>query len=83
MTTLVRRAEALPANDLAFQAETASWMRHETEAPDGVPAIATGPPPYGAGAVSLLRIGYGQTTATTARRAVADVLTRRVTPDAP
>jgi hypothetical protein len=32
---------------------------------------------------TLLRIGYGQTTATTARRAVADVLTRRVTPEAP
>jgi hypothetical protein len=32
---------------------------------------------------TLLRIGYGQPTATTARRPVADVLTRRVTPDVP
>ncbi|VVJ21801.1 Uncharacterised protein [Amycolatopsis camponoti] len=166
VTTLVRRAEALQENDLAFRAETASWMRRDTAAPDGVPASASGPPPYGSRAVSLrashanqelpprefeqdpllaavltrdrgphaevragmamqhvlltataaglatsflsqpfetpqtrealdrifdghgqvhtlLRIGYGQTTATTARRAVADVLTGRVTPDAP
>jgi nitroreductase len=166
VTALVRRAEALQENDVAFQAETASWMRHETGAPDGVPAIATGPPPYGTRAVSLrashanhelpprefeqdpvlaavltrdrgpdaevragmamqhvlltataaglatsflsqpfetsqtrdaldrifaglgqahtlLRIGYGQPTATTPRRPVADVLTRRTTPGVP
>jgi nitroreductase len=166
VTTLVRRAEALQENDPAFQAETASWMRHDTEALDGVPTVATGPPPYGARAVSLrashanpelpprefeqdpllaavltrdrgphaevragmamqhvlltataaglatsflsqpfetpqtrdaldrifaglgqahtlLRIGYGQPTATTARRPVADVLTFAVPPDVP
>ncbi|UOX90459.1 hypothetical protein MUY14_07495 [Amycolatopsis sp. FBCC-B4732] len=166
VTTLVRRAEALQGNDLAFRTETSSWMRRDTASPDGVPASASGPPPYGARAVSLrashanqelpprefeqdpllaavltrdrgphaevragmamqhvlltataaglatsflsqpfetpqtrealdrifdghgqvhtlLRVGYGQPTATTARRAVADVLTRRVTPDAP
>jgi hypothetical protein len=32
---------------------------------------------------TLLRIGYGQPTATTARRAVGDVLTHRETPDIP
>lgn len=166
VTALVRRAEVLQENDLAFRTETASWMRHDARAPDGVPTIATGPPPYGARAVSLrashanqelpprefeqdpvlaavltrdrgpdaevragmamqhvlltatvaglatsflsqpfetpqtrdaldrlfdglgqahtlLRVGYGQPTATTARRPVADVLTRRVTPDVP
>ncbi|MEV6872093.1 hypothetical protein [Amycolatopsis sp. NPDC051128] len=166
VTTLVRRAEALQENDPAFQAETASWIRHETEAPDGVPDSAAGPPPYGTRAVSLrashanhelpprefeqdpvlaavltrdrgphaevragmamqhvlltataaglatsflsqpfetpqtrdaldrifdglgqahtlLRIGYGQPTANTMRRAVADVLTHRETPDVP
>ena len=166
VTTLVRRAEALQENDPAFQAETASWLRHDAGATDGVPTIATGPPPYGARAVSLrashanqelpprefeqdpllaavltrdrgpyaevragmvmqhvlltataaglatsflsqpfetaqtrdaverifdgigqphtlLRIGYGQPTATTARRPVADVMTCRATPVMP
>ena len=166
VAALVRRAETLQENDLAFQAETASWTRRDATAPDGVPAIATGPPPYGARAVSLrashtnhglpprefeqdpvlaavltrdrgpdaevragmamqhvlltataaglatsflsqpfetpqtrdaldrifdglgqahtlLRIGYGQPTATTSRRAVADVLTRRARPEVP
>ena len=53
VTSLVRRAESLQANDPAFQAETAYWTRRKAESPDGVPTIATGPPPYNARVVSM------------------------------
>jgi len=53
VSALVRRAEALQANDLAFQAEAAYWTRRPADSPDGVPTIASGPPPHAQGVVSL------------------------------
>ena len=53
VTSLVRRAESLQANDPAFQAEAAFWTRRKADSPDGVPMIAAGPPPYTPRAVSM------------------------------
>ena len=53
VTSLVRRAESLQENDPAFQAETAHWTGRAVESPDGVPLVATGPPPYSARVVSM------------------------------
>src|SRR5438445_768786 len=53
VTSLVRRAESLQANDLAFQAEAAFWTRRKAESPDGVPTVAAGPPHYTTRVVSM------------------------------
>ncbi|MEU4524650.1 hypothetical protein AB0F52_38765 [Amycolatopsis sp. NPDC024027] len=53
MASLVRQAEALQAEDSAFRAEAAYWTHREADSPDGVPKIASGPPPHGHGVVSL------------------------------
>lgn len=53
VTSLVRRAESLQENDPAFQVETAHWTGRKAESPDGVPMIATGPPPYSTRVVAM------------------------------
>lgn len=53
VASLVRQAEALQADDDEFRAEAAFWTHREAESPDGVPKIASGPPPHGPGIVSL------------------------------
>lgn len=53
VASLIRRAEALQADDGEFLAEAAFWTRREPESPDGVPKTASGPPPQGPGVVSL------------------------------
>lgn len=53
VASLVRQAEALQAEDLAFRAETAYWTQRAADSPDGVPKIAAGPPAHGHGIVSL------------------------------
>ncbi|MGW4065150.1 Acg family FMN-binding oxidoreductase [Amycolatopsis sp. NPDC004747] len=53
VASLVRQAEALQAEDAAFRAEAAYWTHREADSPDGVPKIASGPPPHGPGVVSL------------------------------
>ncbi|MEV4143791.1 nitroreductase family protein [Amycolatopsis sp. NPDC049691] len=53
VASLVRQAETLQAEDPAFRAEAAYWTHREADSPDGVPKIASGPPPHGHGVVSL------------------------------
>ncbi|MEQ0557995.1 hypothetical protein ABJI51_02845 [Amycolatopsis sp. NEAU-NG30] len=53
VASLVRQAEALQAGDDAFRAEAAFWTHRAPDSPDGVPKIASGPPPHGHGIVSL------------------------------
>ncbi|MEU7788885.1 hypothetical protein [Amycolatopsis sp. NPDC049159] len=53
VASLVRQAEALQADDFDFKAEAAFWTHREPGSPDGVPKIASGPPPHSPGIVSL------------------------------
>ncbi|GAA4554587.1 Acg family FMN-binding oxidoreductase [Amycolatopsis samaneae] len=53
VTTLVRRAEFVQANDDAFRAESARWTRRQLASPDGVPAAAAGPRPDHEGVIAL------------------------------
>jgi nitroreductase len=53
VASLVRQAEALQAGDLDFAAEAAFWTHRELDSPDGVPKIASGPPPHSRGIVAL------------------------------
>ncbi|MEV6823820.1 hypothetical protein [Amycolatopsis sp. NPDC051102] len=45
VASLIRRAEALQADDPGFRAEAAFWTHREPGSPDGVPKIASGSPP--------------------------------------
>ncbi|MEV0067904.1 hypothetical protein [Amycolatopsis sp. NPDC050768] len=51
VAALIRRAEAVQADDAEFQAESAHWTGRPVESPDGVPVIAFGPPPNFPGVV--------------------------------
>ncbi|MFG1648240.1 Acg family FMN-binding oxidoreductase [Amycolatopsis sp. NPDC049252] len=53
VASLVRQAEALQADDPAFQAEAALWTHRPPGSPDGVPMTAAGPPPDHHGVVTL------------------------------
>ncbi|WP_372666170.1 Acg family FMN-binding oxidoreductase [Amycolatopsis kentuckyensis] len=53
VASLVRQAETLQADDHAFKAEAAYWTHRAADSPDGVPEIASGPPPAAPGVVSL------------------------------
>ncbi|MEU0535091.1 Acg family FMN-binding oxidoreductase [Amycolatopsis tolypomycina] len=53
VASLVRQAESLQETDHAFRAEAAFWTHRGPDSPDGVPKIASGPPPQGSGVVSL------------------------------
>lgn len=53
VASLVRQAETLQEDDLAFQTETAFWTHRPPESPDGVPMTAAGPPPDHHGVVTL------------------------------
>ncbi|MEU4248112.1 hypothetical protein AB0F15_11920 [Amycolatopsis sp. NPDC026612] len=53
VASLVRQAETLQSGDPAFRAEAAFWTHREPDSPDGVPRVASGPPPYGPGVVTL------------------------------
>lgn len=53
VAALIRQAEALQAENRAFQEEAAFWTGRGPGSPDGVPIVAAGPPPQGHGVVSL------------------------------
>ncbi|MEU4518893.1 hypothetical protein AB0F52_09255 [Amycolatopsis sp. NPDC024027] len=53
VASLVRQAEVMQEDDLAFQTETAFWTHRPPESPDGVPKTAAGPPPDHHGVVTL------------------------------
>jgi hypothetical protein len=53
VASLVRQAEALQAEDLAFRAEAAYWTHRGPDSLDGVPQTASGPPHQRQGVVSL------------------------------
>ncbi|MFJ1768106.1 Acg family FMN-binding oxidoreductase [Amycolatopsis sp. NPDC088138] len=53
VASLVRQAESLQEDDLAFRTETAFWTHRPPGSPDGVPRTADGPPPDHHGVVTL------------------------------
>lgn len=53
IVTLIRRAEFVQSNDIAYRAESASWTGRPAGCPDGVPTTSAAPPPLQDGLIAV------------------------------